>query len=71
MEGEETVRQSPDTQVLHQEERIEEDPKGDFYNTLADHYGNPVHYPGDPRVIFYVKLHHIVGLNLDTIPSCG
>lgn len=45
-------------------ERIEEDPDGAFYNTLADRYGSPWRYPGDPRVIFYVKVHRIVGQNL-------
>jgi PPOX class probable F420-dependent enzyme len=45
-------------------ERIEEDPNGAFYNTLAKHYGVPWGYQGDPRVIFYVKVQHIVGQNL-------
>ena len=34
-------------------ERIEEDPAGAFYETLAKRYGAPWGYPGDPRVIFY------------------
>ena len=37
-------------------ERIEDDPDGTFFNTLAEHYGASVRYPGDPRVIFYVKI---------------
>jgi PPOX class probable F420-dependent enzyme len=31
-------------------ERIEDDPNGIFFNTLAEHYGAAVRYPGDPRV---------------------
>src|SRR2546421_9942960 len=45
-------------------ERIEDDPPGTFYNTLAEHYNSPTRYRGDPRVILYVKIHHIVGQNL-------
>ena len=45
-------------------ERIEEDPTGAFYDTLAKHYGVPWGYRGDPRVILYVKIQHIVGQNL-------
>src|SRR5713226_8929782 len=45
-------------------ERIEDDPDGAFFNTLAEHYRAPVRYPGDPRVILYVKVHHVVGQNL-------
>ncbi len=45
-------------------ERIEEDPTGAFYDTLAKHYGVPWGYRGDPRVIFYVKVDHVVGQNL-------
>jgi PPOX class probable F420-dependent enzyme len=45
-------------------ERIDKDPDGSFYNELADHYGSPFHYRGDPRVILCVKVHHIVGQNL-------
>ncbi|HEY3993212.1 MAG TPA: PPOX class F420-dependent oxidoreductase [Ktedonobacteraceae bacterium] len=45
-------------------ERIEDDPTGLFFNTLAEHYGAPIHYSGDPRVVLYVKIHHIVGQNL-------
>ena len=45
-------------------ERIEENPDGSFYNTLADHYGSPLRYRGDPRVILYVKIQHIAGQNL-------
>jgi PPOX class probable F420-dependent enzyme len=45
-------------------ERIEEDPNEAFFNTLAEHYGTPWRNPGDPRVILYVKVHHIVGQNL-------
>ncbi len=42
-------------------ERIEEDPAGAFYNTLAEHYGASWRYSGDPRVIFYVKIQQVVG----------
>lgn len=42
-------------------ERIEEDPTGAFYDTLAEHYGASWRYSGDPRVIFYVKIQHVVG----------
>ena len=45
-------------------ERIDEDPDGAFYNTLAEHYGASWRYRGDPRVIFYVKVHHIASQNL-------
>ena len=45
-------------------ERIEEDPSGAFYETLAKRYGAPWGYPGDPRVIFYMKIEHIAGQNL-------
>jgi PPOX class probable F420-dependent enzyme len=45
-------------------ERIEEDPNGDFYNTLAKHYGVPWGYRGDERVILYVKINHVTGQNL-------
>jgi len=45
-------------------ERIEDDPNGVFFNTLAEHYGAAVRYPGDPRVVLYVKIQHIVGQNL-------
>ncbi|GHO91923.1 PPOX class F420-dependent enzyme [Reticulibacter mediterranei] len=45
-------------------EKIEKDPNGAFYNTLAKHYDTPWGYPGDPRVILYVKPQHIVGQNL-------
>ena len=45
-------------------ERIEEDPNGPFFNRLAEHYGASVRYPGDTRVILYVKVHRIVGQNL-------
>src|SRR5690348_8454553 len=45
-------------------EKIEEDPTGSFFDTLAVHYGTPVRYRGDPRVILYVKIQHIVGQNL-------
>ena len=45
-------------------ERIEEDPAGAFYETLAKRYGAPWGYPGDPRVIFYMKIEHIAGQNL-------
>ena len=46
-------------------ERIEEDPTGAFYITMAERYGiSRQGYRGDPRVIFYVKIQHIVGQNL-------
>jgi len=45
-------------------ERIEDDPKGAFYDTLAKHYAAPWGYTGDPRVIFYMKIQHVVGQNL-------
>ena len=45
-------------------ERIEEDPTGAFYNTLSDHYKSPSRYRGDPRVILYIKIQHVVGQNL-------
>jgi PPOX class probable F420-dependent enzyme len=45
-------------------ERIEEDPTGAFYDTLAQHYGASWRYRGDPRVIFYVKVQHVTGQNL-------
>jgi PPOX class probable F420-dependent enzyme len=45
-------------------ERIEPDPTGAFYDTLANHYGVPWGYRGDPRVILYVKIRHVVGQNL-------
>ena len=45
-------------------ERIEEDPAGAFYNTLAEHYGVSWRYSGDPRVVLYVKFAHVVGQNL-------
>ncbi len=45
-------------------ERIEEDPEGAFYNTLAEHYGASWRYDGDARVIFYVKVQRVVGQRL-------
>lgn len=45
-------------------DRIEEDPTGAFYDTLAEHYGSASRYRGDPRVIISVKIQHIVGQNL-------
>ena len=45
-------------------ERIEQDPPGAFYNTLAEHYQSPTRYRGDPRVILYVRIDHVVGQNL-------
>ncbi|MBE3558146.1 MAG: PPOX class F420-dependent oxidoreductase [Ktedonobacteraceae bacterium] len=45
-------------------ERIEDDPTGAFYDTLAEHYGVSWRYRGDPRVILYVKIQHITGNNL-------
>jgi PPOX class probable F420-dependent enzyme len=45
-------------------ERIEEDPRGAFYEILAKRYGAPWGYPGDPRVILYMKIEHSAGQNL-------
>ena len=45
-------------------ERIEEDPTGAFYDTLAQRYGASWRYRGDPRVIFYMKIEHVTGQNL-------
>ncbi|GHO59069.1 PPOX class F420-dependent oxidoreductase [Ktedonobacter robiniae] len=45
-------------------ERIEEDPDAAFFNEIAEHYGTPFRNPGDPRVILYVKVQHVVGQNL-------
>ncbi len=42
-------------------ERIEDDPNGAFFDTLAEHYGAPMRYSGDPRVILYVKVQRVVG----------
>ncbi len=38
--------------------------RGAFYETLAKRYGAPWGYPGDPRVILYMKIEHIAGQNL-------
>jgi PPOX class probable F420-dependent enzyme len=59
----------PDDPYIYAEFRgavdhIEEDPTGAFYNTLAEHYGVSFRYRGDPRVILYIKIEHIVGQNL-------
>jgi PPOX class probable F420-dependent enzyme len=45
-------------------EKIEDDPTGTFYNILAEHYGSSGRYRGDPRVILYIKIQHVVGQNL-------
>lgn len=45
-------------------EKIEDDPTGAFYDTLAVHYGSSGRYRGDPRVILYVKIQRVVGQNL-------
>lgn len=45
-------------------ERIEEDPTGAFYDTLAEHYGASWRYSGDARVIFYMKIQHVAGQSL-------
>src|SRR5439155_16292380 len=45
-------------------ERIEEDPNGVFFDTLAEHYGAPIRYPGDPRVTLYVNVQRVVGQGL-------
>ena len=59
----------PDNPYIYAEfrgvvERIEEDPTGAFYDTLAVHYGSSGRYRGDPRVILYVKIDRIVGQGL-------
>lgn len=59
----------PDNPYIYAEfrgvvERIEENPDGSFYDTLAVHYDSPNRYRGDPRVILYVKIEHVVGQNL-------
>jgi len=48
-------------------ERIEEDPTGAFYNTLAKHYGAPWGYRGDQRVILHMKIQHVTGQNLQEL----
>ncbi|GCE50098.1 hypothetical protein EI42_01832 [Thermosporothrix hazakensis] len=45
-------------------ERIEDDPQGDFYNELAEHYGSDLRWSGDPRVVLYIKPEHVTGQNL-------
>lgn len=45
-------------------EKIEKDPDGAFYDTLAHHYAAPWSYPGDPRVVLFMKIQHVVGQNL-------
>jgi PPOX class probable F420-dependent enzyme len=45
-------------------ERIDEDPDGAFFDTLAERYGVPFRYPGDPRVTLCIKVQHVVGQNL-------
>ncbi|GHO68345.1 hypothetical protein KSC_072370 [Ktedonobacter sp. SOSP1-52] len=45
-------------------ERIEEDPTGTFYDTLAKHYEMSFRYSGDPRVVLFMKIQHIAGQNL-------
>ena len=45
-------------------ERIEEDPEGAFYDTLAKRYDSKSRYPGDERVILHVKVEHVVGQSL-------
>src|SRR5215472_14402330 len=45
-------------------ERIETDPTGAFYDTLAKHYRAPWGYQGDPRVILYVKIEYVAGQKL-------
>ena len=42
-------------------ERIEDDPNGAFFDTLAEHYGASMRYSGDPRVILSVKVQRVVG----------
>ena len=60
---------APDNPYVYAEfrgvvERIEEDPTGAFYDTLAVHYESHNRYHGDPRVILHVKINHIVGQRL-------
>ena len=45
-------------------ERIEDDCGLAFVNTVAERYGLSVCNPGDSRVVFFVKVHHVVGFNL-------
>ncbi|GHO46841.1 PPOX class F420-dependent oxidoreductase [Ktedonospora formicarum] len=45
-------------------DHVEEDPNGEFFDTLAKHYDSTIRYPGDERVILYVKPQHIVGQGL-------
>lgn len=45
-------------------DRIEDDPNGAFYDTLAERYGSPGRDIGDPRVILYVKVDRVAGQNL-------
>lgn len=59
----------PDNPYIYAEfrgvvERIDKDPTGAFYDTLAVHYGSAGRYRGDPRVILYVKIDRIVGQGL-------
>ncbi len=42
-------------------EKIEEDPTGAFFNTLAEKYGSASRYRGDPRVVLCVKIDRILG----------
>lgn len=42
-------------------EKIEEDPTGAFFDTLAEKYGSPSRYRGDPRVVLCVKIDRILG----------
>lgn len=44
--------------------RIEDDPTGSLYDTLAVRYGSERRYRGDPRVILRVTVHHVVGQGL-------
>lgn len=62
----------PDNPYIYAEfrgvvERIEEDPPGAFYDTLAVHYGSSGRYRGDPRVILYVKINRVVGQGLQVL----
>jgi PPOX class probable F420-dependent enzyme len=45
-------------------EKIEEDPTGAFFDTLAERYNIDGRYIGDPRVILYVKVERIAGQGL-------
>ena len=45
-------------------DHIEDDPNGDFYKVLAEHYAVPRRDGGPSRVILYVKIQRVVGQRL-------